>query len=329
MQEVSGAAHDLHQLQEALALAAAPGPATPIRASPSHDSPALQQQAVNVAEPTAHPAASPAGSAEAPASGQPEGSLALEQAPAPETTAQVDAQEEPAGEAVSLAAAEDSTARNDKRVDPEDKPAPAMASMPAIKLDEQLKNSLAGSLIIGNASNEPPNPLQEDEPRSVTPDVSSQAGAVSGSPVGACNSPQGVKESDSPVTPMEGTSPARAPTAGADITIEARSTMIDKAAAEATTGVPPAFDCASQPVTPATTESTPPELRNTAAAPSVPLADASLESEEEEAGHAAEADAAVVGQGKGIETRPSATIREAQPNAKRRGQGCTKQLLSP
>ncbi len=101
VQEVAVAAHDLQQLEEALTLAAAPGPAAPIRASPSDDSPALQQQAVHVAEATTadeqpvgnhafqQGAASPA---EAPASGQSEGSLALQQAPAPETKAQVDTQ---------------------------------------------------------------------------------------------------------------------------------------------------------------------------------------------------------------------------------------------
>ena len=134
MQEVPVAAHDLQQLEEALTLAAAPGPAAPIRASPSDDSPALQQQAEYAAEVSASPvdeqpvgiqalqeeAASPAGPAEAPVSGQSEGSLALQQAPAPETTARVDTQEVPANEAVSLAAA------CSKRVEVEDKPAPAM-----------------------------------------------------------------------------------------------------------------------------------------------------------------------------------------------------------
>ena len=118
VQEVPVAAQDLQQLEEALTLAAAPGPAAPIRASPSDDSPAVQQQGVNVAEATAFPAdeqpvgihsqhgvASPAGSAEATASGQSEGSVALQQAPAAEATAQVDTQEVPANEAMSSAAA--------------------------------------------------------------------------------------------------------------------------------------------------------------------------------------------------------------------------------
>ncbi len=140
VQEMSVAAHDVQQLEEALALPPAPGPAAPIRPSPSDDIPAVPQQAVHAAEPTVvqadeqpvgiqalqQEAAGPAGPAEAPAKGQSESSLALQQAPAPETTAQVDSQEEPGGEAVSSAAAEDSIARDDKRVEPEDKPAPPM-----------------------------------------------------------------------------------------------------------------------------------------------------------------------------------------------------------
>ncbi len=139
-EKVSVAAHDVQQLEEALALAAAPGPAAPIRPSPSDDIPAVQQQAVHAAEPTVvqadeqpvgiqalqQEAASPAGPAEAPAKGQSESSIALQQAPAPETKAQVDTQEEPGSEAESSAAAEDSIARDDKRVEVEDKPAPAV-----------------------------------------------------------------------------------------------------------------------------------------------------------------------------------------------------------
>ena len=79
------AAHYVQQLEEALALAAAPGPAAPIRASSPDDGPVVPQQAVHLAEPTAFDeqpvgihriqqgAASPAGSAEAPANGQSEG----------------------------------------------------------------------------------------------------------------------------------------------------------------------------------------------------------------------------------------------------------------
>jgi len=148
VQEVSGAAHDVQQLEEALALAAAPRLAAPIRAFPSDDSPALQQQAVRVAEPTVIPAdeqpvgnhalqqgaASPAGPADASARGQSVGSLALQQAPAPEAKAQVDTQEVPANEAVSSGGAcskqhQDSTASlssDAKRVEVEEKPAPAM-----------------------------------------------------------------------------------------------------------------------------------------------------------------------------------------------------------
>ena len=73
---------------------------------------------------------------------------------------------------------------------------------------------------------------------------------------------------------------------------------------------------AIQPVTPATPESTPPQLIDAAPAPSVPLvvADASLDFKEEEVGHAAGAV-----QGKGSETRPSATITEAKPRATAEG----------
>ena len=138
MQKVPVASHDVHQLEEALTLPPAPGPAAPIRASPPHDSPALQQQAVHAAEPTVvaadeqpvgmqalqDGAASSAGPAEAPGSGQPEGSLALQQAPAPEATAQLDTQEVPASEAVSSGGA------SSKRVEVEDKPAPPMPWSP-------------------------------------------------------------------------------------------------------------------------------------------------------------------------------------------------------
>ena len=212
VQEVPVAAHDLQQLEEALTLAAAPRPAAPIRASPPDDSPALQQQAVHVEEPTAFPAdeqpmgnhamqqgaASPAGPADAPANGQSEGSTAL--------------QEVPASEAVSSGAAcskqqQDSTAswtRDDKRVEVEveDKCAPAMASMTTVKLAEQPKSSLAGSPTTSTAFNEPANRLhKEEEPRGEVPGVSSQAMVVSSSPVEACNSPQGVKEAARPAVP--------------------------------------------------------------------------------------------------------------------------------
>ena len=127
-EKVSVAAHDVQQLEEALALAAAPGPAAPIRPSPSDDIPAVQQQALHAAEPPEGPADEQpvGGPAEAPAKGQSESSIALQQAPAPETKAQVDTQEEPGSEAESSAAAEDSIARDDKRVEVEDKPAPAV-----------------------------------------------------------------------------------------------------------------------------------------------------------------------------------------------------------
>ncbi|KAL0045963.1 hypothetical protein WJX82_009876 [Trebouxia sp. C0006] len=236
-EKVSVAAHDVQQLEEALALAAAPGPAAPIRPSPSDDIPAVQQQAVHAAEPTVvqadeqpvgiqalqQEAASPAGPAEAPAKGQSESSIALQQAPAPETKAQVDTQEEPGSEAESSAAAEDSIAKDDKRVEVEDKPAPAVG----------LDLTLLGS----------PN-AQEVSVAAHEPAASFQAEAVTSSPVKAPSSPQSLMEGDSPVTPMEEPSPTRAPT----------------------TDVPPAIDCASQRVTPVTPDSTPPELTDTAPA---------------------------------------------------------------
>ncbi len=399
MQDMSVAAHDVHQLEEALTLPPAPGPAAPIRASPSDDSPAVPEQAVHVAEATTlaadeqpmdmqalqQEAASPAGSAEAPASGQPEGSLALQQAPAPEATAQ-DTQEVPASEAVSSGAA------CSKRVEVEDSPAPPMGSMTP---DKQPKSSQAGSPTTSTASDEPATLLdEEEESRGEVPRVSSQLEAVPSSPVESCNNPQGVKEAarsavpaasihteavtsspmkdpssphsfiegDSPISPM---SPAGAPTArsantpaggmatitdkaaaeaitgvpsaiepasqlislaatavsiitaGAELPIpEAVAAGTDKAADKATTDVPPAIDSAIQPVTPATPESTPPQLIDAAPAPSVPLvvADASLDFKEEEVGHAAGAV-----QGKGSETRPSATITEAKSRATAEG----------
>ena len=163
------------------------------------------------------------------------------------------------------------------------------------------------------ASYEPANQLH-------VPDVSSQAGAVSSSPVEAHNSPQGVKEAarpavpatstqaeavtsspvkhpsspqsfkegDSPVSLMKGTSPAGAPTAGtADTTAEARATITDKAAAEAILGVPA-------------------------------LADASLDSNQEEAGHAAEAHAAGALQGRDNAITAAANS-EAGPKASTEG----------
>ncbi|DBA75944.1 TPA: hypothetical protein ACH3X2_009003 [Trebouxia sp. C0005] len=380
-QEVPVAAHDLQQSEEALTLAAAPRPAAPIRAFPPHDSPALQQQAVHVAEATALPAdeqpvgnhafqQGAASSAEAPAGGQLEGSLALQQAPAPETRAQVDSQEVPANEAGPSGGAcskqqQDSTASlvsDAKRVEVEEKSAVAMASntiamvghaMTTIKLDEQPKSSLAGSLTTDTASYEPANPLDEEEqPRREVPGVSIQAGPVPSSPVKAHKSPQAVKEAARPAVPATSSqaeavtsSPVKAPSSpqslkegdspvspmkemsfagSADTLAGARAVMTDKAAADATAGVPPANGRASQPVTPATTESTPPELTDAAAAKAatgVPPAvtDASLDSKEGEAGHAAEAHAAGAVQRKGGATWPSATMSEAEPKANAEG----------
>ena len=165
--------------------------------------------------------------------------------------------------------------------------------------DKHPKSSQAGSPTTSYASDEPATLLdEEEESRGEVPGVSSQAEAVPSSPVEACNSPQGVKEAARPA--------------------------VHKAAAKAITDVPPAIDCASQPVTPATTESAPPELTDTAAAEAtagVPpaVADACQDSKEQEAGHAAEGHAAGALQGKGGEARSSATISEAEPRASAEG----------
>ncbi|DBA75938.1 TPA: hypothetical protein ACH3X2_008996 [Trebouxia sp. C0005] len=322
MQEVPMAACDLQQLEEALTLAAASRPAAPIKAD---DSPALQQPALHEGELTALPAdvqsvsihllhqgaASPA---EAPAGGQSEGSLALQQAPAPDT--KVDSQEVPAKEAVPSGGAcskqqQDSTASlvSDAKRDGISIQAGPVPSSPV-----EAHNSPQGV---------------KEAARPAVPATRSQAEAATSSPVKAPSSPQSLQERDSPVSPMKEMSFAGA----ADTLAGARATMVtpvttesthpeltDKAAAEATAGVPPANVCASQPVTPATTESTHPELTDRAAAQAatgVPpaVADASLDSKEEEAGHAAEAHAAGAAQGKGSATQPSATMSEAEPKA--------------
>ncbi|KAA6427173.1 MAG: hypothetical protein FRX49_02930 [Trebouxia sp. A1-2] len=321
-QEVPMAACDLQQLEEALTLAAASRPAAPIKAD---DSPALQQPALHEGELTALPAdvqsvsihllhqgaASPA---EAPAGGQSEGSLALQQAPAPDT--KVDSQEVPAKEAVPSGGAcskqqQDSTASlvSDAKRDGISIQAGPVPSSPV-----EAHNSPQGV---------------KEAARPAVPATRSQAEAATSSPVKAPSSPQSLQERDSPVSPMKEMSFAGA----ADTLAGARATMVtpvttesthpeltDKAAAEATAGVPPANVCASQPVTPATTESTHPELTDRAAAQAatgVPpaVADASLDSKEEEAGHAAEAHAAGAAQGKGSATQPSATMSEAEPKA--------------
>ena len=158
MQEVAVAAHDLHQLEEDLTLAAAPGPAAPIRASPPHDSPTVQQQADHVAEATTageQPVGNhafqqgSAGPAEAPASGQSEGSFALGQAPAPETQVQAAIHEGPA-----------SLISDTKRMEVEEKPAPAMGSMTP---DKHPKSSQAGSPTTSTASDEPATLRDEEE----------------------------------------------------------------------------------------------------------------------------------------------------------------------
>ena len=119
--------------------------------------------------------------------------------------------------------------------------------------------------------------------------------------------------------------------ATADTTAEARSTSTagaklptaevaagtDKAAAQATAGVPPAMTFASQHATPATMDSTAPEPARTAAAEAttgVPpaMTDASLDLEEEKAGGASEALAAGAPSGKGSEATASATISDAE-----------------
>ncbi len=139
---------------------------------------------------------------------------------------------------------------------PHDSPAAAIGSMTPDKLP---KSSQAGSPTTSTASDESATLLEEEESRSEVPGISNQAEAVPSSPVQARNSPQSVKEAarpavpaasipaeavtsspvkapsspqslmegDSPVTPMEELSPTRAPA----------------------TDVPPAIDCASQPVT--------------------------------------------------------------------------------
>ena len=317
VQEVSVAAHDVQQLEEALALPAALGPAAPIRASPSDDSPA---PAMGSMTPDKLPKSIQADS------------------PTISTTSDEPAtlldEEEARGEVpgVSSQAEAVSSSPVEAHNSPQGVKEAARPAVPAASIQAEAVTSSPQSLKDGVS---PVSHMEELSPaRAPTAgSANTPAGAMATiTDKAAAEAMAGVPsaiESASQHVSLAATAVSII-TAGAELPIpEAIAAGTDKAAAKATTDVPPAINSASQPVTPATTEPTPPELTDTAPAQTtagVPpaVADASLEFEEEEAGRAAEVHAAGALQGKGSETRPSATITEAAPNASAEGKAAPK-----
>ena len=305
------AAHDVQQLEEALALLAALGPAAPIRASPSDDSPAPAMGSMTPDKlPKSIQADSPTIST---ASDEPATLLDEEEARGdlPGVSSQA--------EAVPSSPVE---AHNS----PQGVKEAARPAVPAASIQVEAVTSSPQSLKDGVS---PVSHMEELSPaRAPTAgSANTPAGAMATiTDKAAAEAMAGVPSAIEPASQHVSLAATAVSiiTAGAELPIpEAIAAGTDKAA------VPPAIDSASQPMTPVTTEPTPPELTDTAPAQTtagVPpaVADASLEFEEEEAGHAAEVHAAGALQGKGSETRPSATITEAAPNASTEGKAAPK-----
>ena len=310
-QEVSVAAHDVQQLEEALALPAAPGPAASIRASPSDDSPA---PAMGSMTPDKLPKSIQAGS--------PTTSTASDQ---PATLLD---EEEPRGEVPGVSSQAEAVPSSPVKE-------AARPAVPAASIqDEAVTSSPVKALSSPQSLKDGVSPVSHME--ELSPARAPTAGSAN-TPAGvmttitdeaAAEAIAGVPSAIEPASQHVSLAATAVSiiTAGAELPIpEAVAAGKDKAAAKATTDVPPAINSASQPVTPATTERTPPELTDTAPAQATAgappaVADASLDFEEEEAGHAAEVHAAGALQSKGNETRPSATITEAAPNASAEGE---------
>lgn len=286
--------------------------------------------------------ASPEGPAEPSANGQPEGSLAVLQAPTPQVTSEHprSASEGPTASdgitasaslpivaSLLTAAAADTTAEAKSTTT-------AAAQLPTAEVAaDTAKAAVQATTGVPPAVSDASLDLVEEEAGSASEALA--AGALQGKGIEApATAPISKVE---PTTRTEGKAAPNSPpvlgvvdadttttTAGAQLSTVEVAAGIDKAAAQATAGVRPAVDCASQLAAPGNMDSTTPEPARTAAAQattSVPpaMTDASLDLEEEKAGCAPEALAAGAPSGKGSESTASANIDEAEPRTNTEG----------